>query len=123
MDALCRTFNPRISHYRRDGWGRDSYISTNNGGFQSENETRKVQNHSPVRDFGKQNAPNLHSRAVSYHANGTGRDSYIAHNQGGFGTPGSKETFYTSFRKDPPRMIARKNDFFSRTNATWMSAQ
>lgn len=31
--SLGRTYNPKYTHYTGDGYGRDSYIVTNNGGF------------------------------------------------------------------------------------------
>jgi hypothetical protein len=31
--SLSRTFYPKYTHYPSDGYGRDSYILTNNGGL------------------------------------------------------------------------------------------
>ncbi len=31
--VLSRTFNPKYAHYYGDGQGRDTYITSNNGGF------------------------------------------------------------------------------------------
>ena len=30
---VYRTFSPKIPNYKNDGWGRDSYIRSNNGGL------------------------------------------------------------------------------------------
>ena len=84
MESLGRTFNPKLSTYKRDGAGRDSYISTNNGGFTSMLEKPRMSNFSPVKDYSRSLAPRLAGRAAIYRANGTGRDFYISLDSGGF---------------------------------------
>jgi hypothetical protein len=34
---LGRTFSPKVSYYRPDGYGRDIYIHANSGGFKPYN--------------------------------------------------------------------------------------
>lgn len=95
-------------HYHNNGTGRDSYIYSNNGGFSIENkgtifpkpgnmEVEKRMGPSASLKFSPSNG-----RAIHYNQDGSGRDSYIHHNHGGFVTntfknPG-KETFFNQLR-------------------------
>jgi hypothetical protein len=99
MDSLGRTFNPKVSSYQRDGWGRDSYISTNNGGFTSSLTKSAVSHINPLRDHAKMNAPRMHGKPAVYRSNGTGRDFYISMDSGGFRNSSSPDTFYKSLRR------------------------
>ena len=83
----------RAKIYATDGTGRDTYVSCNSGGFSVINQTAAASKNgtfgaaqgrvSPqhVSRGGGQGSPGKH---IHYNTNGTGRDSYIACNQGGF---------------------------------------
>ena len=81
-------------HYFADGTGRDTFVKNDNGGF------FKAYHPAPahaVTSFTQKRrydppAPVMHSRAVQYHCDGTGRDSYIGFNKGGLAIYGSKTT-------------------------------
>lgn len=66
----------------------------NNGGF---NKAYTPAPASPVTTFmSKRNSckpsPVIHSKPVQYHANGTGRDTYIGFNKGGLAVYGGSRT-------------------------------
>ena len=69
-------------HYFNDGTGRDTYMGVDNGGFM---KPFKAAPSTPVSSFVQRRrydfpSPAIHSRAVQYHSDGTGRDSYIGFN-------------------------------------------
>ena len=79
-------------HYKIRGDGRDSYIYKDNGGFTHAEVGyylppswlaggNRVYRKSP-------GLTNIESRPYHYKIDGTGRDGYIAHNQGGMMSPG-----------------------------------
>ncbi len=74
---------PKYTTYFSDGFGRDTYITSNNGGFldklSKRNSKEKFEVNSQVRYYNtKRNvAP------VKYHSDGTGRDNYVLHESGG----------------------------------------
>ena len=83
----------RAKIYATDGTGRDTYVSSNCGGFSITNNPAPAQRGgtfgasmrkvSPahIARGGGQGSP---GKNVHYRVNGTGRDSYIHCNQGGF---------------------------------------
>ena len=93
-------------NYFCDGTGRDTYMKNDNGGF--------YKPYAPAPAFAVTSfvqkrryeppAPLIHSRAVQYHSDGTGRDSYIGFNKGGLSVYGHKvvkeiDTFKSSLRQ------------------------
>ena len=78
----CRP-NPKYISYSPNGFGRDSYIKYNNGGFLDKistvKSTEKYDFNSTVRYFNtKRNVSSL-----KYRSDGTGRDNYVLHESGG----------------------------------------
>ncbi|CAI2373876.1 unnamed protein product [Moneuplotes crassus] len=84
-------------YYERDGFGRDSYISINNGGL-----NRPMEN--GIYNFGSFSskhtqsmyAPRIECKRVRYKSNGLGRDSYISVNNGGLASNGHMRDTYTN---------------------------
>ena len=76
-------------HYVSGGTGRDSYITTNNGGYSVSNGPTVFEKSGSL-NAGKGGpkvlAPSGAGRAQVryYRPDGRGRDSYISHDQGGF---------------------------------------
>lgn len=74
---------PKYSNYQNDGFGRDSYIKLDNGGFLNKlNKVKLIENfdkNSTIRYYNtKRNvAP------FKYRSDGTGRDNYVLHEHGG----------------------------------------
>ena len=102
---LGRTIRNNISLYIRDGQGRDGYIAYNNGGFWKDPEginIKKIKYEHPQRKtFHSLN----HSPApFNYIRDGSGRDNYIAYNNGGL-TKG----FIPNFKVNLLHFL-RKND-------------
>ena len=67
------------SVYAPDGFGRDTYIETNNGGLYKPQRPASAMTVGTFR-FVKQpefNLCDLGTKRGNYHYNGTGRDSYI----------------------------------------------
>ena len=79
-----RTVKTNIIIYPTDGTGRDGYITFNNGGFWKQNIKRyslkeKYKRSSFARFRSIRKTPPI----WNYHADGTGRDSYILYDYGG----------------------------------------
>ena len=117
-----RTFHAKQPHYTTDGFGRDSYITHNNGGLfnrqcrQANRGTTSLSPHSPT-----MRTPNI--RIPNYQPNGSGRDSYITTSGGGFYTNKNQsngDCFKASLRDSPNRRRFGETDFFSRANTTWV---
>ena len=95
-------------HYFADGTGRDTFVGMDNGGFM---KSYKPAAATPVTSFVQKRrydfpSPVIHSRAVQYHSDGTGRDSYIGFNKGGLAVYGSKtikqeQAFRQGLRQHP----------------------
>lgn len=82
--SLGRTVHyNNFTFYSTDGFGRDGYISYNNGGYWKDNlksiiaKPKYSLNSKPVQSLGKLPPP------VRYHSDGTGRDSYVIDREGG----------------------------------------
>lgn len=84
----------RAKIYNTDGTGRDTYVSKNSGGFTNMNQAASAMHGGNtgaqfpsgasaqhIARGGGQGSP---GKTIHYHVNGTGRDSYIHCNQGGF---------------------------------------
>lgn len=76
----------KSTFYRQDGTGRDAYISVDNGGFSFPSKTISE---FPVGSFIRRSSnkavtPTTPTKFMRYVSNGTGRDSYIMSNSGGF---------------------------------------
>ena len=70
--------------YTRDGTGRDSYISYNDGGFWKDNDQKiKLKPKFPFTPSATQHSFRKNPTPLHYHSDGFGRDSYIFHNNGG----------------------------------------
>ena len=100
----------RAKIYNTDGTGRDTYVSTNNGGFSIPNQAA-VQ--SKGGSFGAQpyrrsfmygGSPSP-AKPIHYPTNGTGRDTYIYQNDGGlsnsFVNRNQKDIYISSLRAYP----------------------
>ena len=75
---------PNIILYTRDGTGRDSYISYNDGGFWKDIDQKiKPKPKFPFTPFSTQHSFRKNPMPLHYHSDGFGRDSYIFHNNGG----------------------------------------
>ena len=82
--SLGRTIRNSITLYIRDGQGRDGYIAYNNGGFWKDPDgigIKKLQYDHPIHST-------FHSlihppAPFNYIRDGSGRDNYIAYNNGG----------------------------------------
>ena len=83
-------------HYNNNGSGRDSYIYTNNGGFTAKAQgamfpkpgsmlAEKKMGPSAALKYSPSSG-----KPIRYNNEGTGRDSYIFHNDGGFTSPKAK---------------------------------
>ena len=95
-------------HYQNNGGGRDSYIYSNNGGFTVKHQgamfpkpgsmmSEKKMGPTAALKFSPTNG-----KPMRYYNDGTGRDGYIFHNDGGFSSPMTKnpgsETFFNQLR-------------------------
>lgn len=92
---------PKVSNYRIDGSGRDSYINFNNGGaIRDSNELGvfKYANKSGTNIFNCGKAYNVIPKLSIYKSDGMGRDQYIVRDCGGFYQGGNREINPHNFR-------------------------
>ena len=98
----------RVVYYRSDGTGRDTYISMDNGGFNTMYQPYKP---AEIGTFGggKGSSKFFHRtsskptyKVVMYPQDGTGRDTYVAWSNGGFlperEFSGTRKQFFDKFR-------------------------
>mmetsp|Transcript_13107 Transcript_13107/g.9496 ORF Transcript_13107/g.9496 Transcript_13107/m.9496 type:complete len:118 (-) Transcript_13107:54-407(-) len=92
--GLCRTFDPKYTHYFGDGGGRDTYITSNNGGLLPADYIRVPKTGYTFKEPYSQlfqNQPHHHisvsprkeATSFRYYGDGSGRDSYVITNSGG----------------------------------------
>lgn len=109
MSILANAGRAKI--YNTDGTGRDTYIDSTSGGFTMPNQPAsafkggsftKTQSKASPAHIGRGGGQGSPGKTLHYHTNGTGRDSYIACNQGGFasnyGFTNDKEAYVASLR-------------------------
>jgi hypothetical protein len=88
----------KVTIYKPAGNGRDSYISTNNGGFGVEHSSHYKPNYTKnnglcYAKLGSQ------PHVTIYQRDGAGRDSYIYSNNGGFASyTYTNSTFFSTLR-------------------------
>lgn len=95
----------KTQYYTANGFGRDSYIYGNNGGFvpmKGPIKCEELGNFVVQKGRPMEPLAHIHSKPVCYTNNGGGRDTYISGNAGGF-RPMHKDgygkgTFYQSLR-------------------------
>ena len=79
-----RTVKTNIILYPTDGTGRDGYITFNDGGFWKDNIKRySLQEKYKRSSFARFRSLKKIPPIWNYHADGTGRDTYILHDYGG----------------------------------------
>ena len=86
---LTLTHNLHSLHYRSDGGGRDAYVYYNNGGLNSYQVSNKLKSDKIMsgRFLPSQNLKESFgcpARPIHYVSDGSGRDSYVCNNDGGF---------------------------------------
>ena len=95
---------PKVTNYRIDGSGRDSYINFNNGGNTRPSNELGLFNYSTKRGLNSFNAGksyNVIPKVTIYKSDGMGRDQYIVLNCGGFYNSGgnvNNHNFKTTLR-------------------------
>ena len=93
---------PNKVHYMPDGTGRDNYISWSSGGQFKQYAPRKQLSPGrfiPQHRYSSRNT-NLSPLPVHYHADGSGRDAYIATTDGGLSRNMNRMVDYkTAFRE------------------------
>ena len=99
--------------YPNDGTGRDVYIYFNNGGFWKDN----IKRYQLKEKFKRSSFARFHSiRKIppiwNYHADGTGRDSYILYDYGGL-INNYKGPYLHNFRGYDDNL---NDDYFRKTN-------
>ena len=111
---MMRTFSPKYASYFGDGSGRDTYVVSNNGGLTNMMKpnmmkrpfvsTLKNRNAGPIKD----------AVPITYHSDGTGRDSYVISNSGGLyqdygGSHRPDVRFQQSLRFQAKEVLPRTN--------------
>ena len=101
--------NPKISIYRTNGTGRDTYINYDNGGFRNMCPNNFRINYSQLIDNTK--ASNINPKFPIYKPNGLGRDSYIYSSSGGFYKAENYPGFVNSLRSPMNFPTLKKYDY------------
>ncbi|CDW76582.1 UNKNOWN [Stylonychia lemnae] len=100
--------------YKTNGTGRDTYIFNDNGGFSLQyqpNSYDKPGTFLPnVLKRQNEKSPVIHSRAVNYRHDGSGRDSYIITGNGGYQNSGKHSEFREAFKQS--LRSYERNDFY-----------
>jgi len=113
---------PMQIFYKPDGTGRDNYIRCDSGGLV---KARRVETKFDPGSFyvsrsqsaPRNTAPRMDGKACTYTTNGSGRDTYISSNAGGFRKSYGQLNFIESLRvndKIRPTSAFKKNDHFMR---------
>lgn len=108
------SMNPKISIYRTDGSGRDTYINYDNGGFRTNivNNYRKM--YCIKNESGK--TANINPKFSIYKSDGFGRDSYIVSTSGGFFQATHPKFFPLTLRTHGGYSIYKNNDYLNYAN-------
>lgn len=129
-----RTFNPRVSHYRPNGGGRDTYIHANCGGFKPVNGAINSLRRKPRPDD-YQMIPQRNWPTHKYRSDGSGRDFYITVDSGGSQTayvPGMGNMTFQNLlrsssaapqphqyrRRSPAERVQMRETFMNQTTLT-----
>ena len=90
--------------YKTNGTGRDTYIYCNNGGYSDvsygPNVYAKPGRMLPQLRYegSAEKKPYIDSKAVHYRQNGSGRDTYILFNNGGYSNPNQLADYRVAFK-------------------------
>lgn len=102
-NTFVRTQHAKYASYYGDGFGRDSYISVNNGGLTGNEKANMMRRpHRRTLRCENPNSPRKNPQTTTYKSDGSGRDSYVIHNSGGlvgdYKYFGSDQTFVNNLR-------------------------
>ena len=99
MNPFYGSVTYKVSHYLPNGDGRDQYISSTNGGFFPNAYPYRFKGEGrTMKRYQSKSVPRLDAKALKYNCNGSGRDTYVGVNNGGFISSEKKYSFYTSLR-------------------------
>ena len=119
---LNRTLKNKIVLYPTDGFGRDAYITYNDGGFWKDVNIKKLllnKNYSKKNNYKVFHSLNHRPAPFNYYNDGTGRDGYIADKNGGLVSefsPLAKKDLGTFLRQDKEYDGIKKKLFFSKAD-------
>ena len=106
---LMRTISPKYASYFGDGGGRDTYIAVNNGGLANADKQNMMRRpfRATLRDKERDASPKKPVMPVNYHADGSGRDTYVVSNSGGltkdYGITHAPDVHFRATLRDSPR--------------------
>ncbi|OMJ91567.1 hypothetical protein SteCoe_5818 [Stentor coeruleus] len=123
MIPLSRTFAGKTAHYSPDGYGRDSYILTDNGGIFKKGFITALSKNHPNPNNSPPRQPRIYAKLARYSSNGTGRDSYININSGGLLSQYGSKPFHTTLRKWSPIKLINTNDMLYKTQHKWLMSR
>lgn len=100
---------PKVTMYRTDGTGRDTYINYDNGGFKNITSSNYRKVYAIKNESGK--ATNIIPKFAIYKSDGYGRDSYIYTDCGGLYQVVNKHTFPSLLRSYGGFQTYKRNDY------------
>lgn len=74
---------PKYANYTSNGFGRDTYINYNNGGFHNNVEQYDPKNNYNTFSLTRFYNTKRYVAPLKYRSDGTGRDKYVLHEHGG----------------------------------------
>ncbi len=83
MTAKKSTPLPKYVNYYSDGFGRDTYILGNNGGFLEKLDKVKSKDQFDLISQNRYYNTKRNVAPLKYHSDGSGRDNYVLHEHGG----------------------------------------
>lgn len=103
------SITPKVTLYRTDGTGRDTYINYDNGGFLNITSSNYRKVYAVKNESGK--TTNINPKFAIYKSDGYGRDSYIFTDCGGLFQVGNKYTFPSLLRSYEGYKTHKKYDY------------
>jgi hypothetical protein len=78
-----RFFSPKYTQYSADGFGRDTYIGYNNGGFLDKLSKLKAKDNFETFSINRHFNTKRNVAPFKYRSDGSGRDNYVLHEHAG----------------------------------------
>lgn len=119
---LGRTTKSNIVFYKTDGFGRDSYILFNNGGFWKNKQIKLSNIYKPIKKSLFHSLFHLPA-PFNYMNDGTGRDSYVKDHNGGLikdYEPLAKQDLQKFLRQDDDESMIKRKLYLTRPEKRYL---
>ena len=120
---LNRSAKNNIAIYQTDGFGRDSYILFNNGGFWKNRPIKLCNIYKPIKKLILFHSIFRQPPPFNYINDGTGRDSYVKEHNGGLirdFEPLAKQSLQTFLRKDDEKNLFKSKLYYTKPEKKYL---